>query len=341
MAGKSGHSFEELVSDVRAGRIAPLYVLMGEEGYYIDRLEALIAERVMLPENRDFDMELLYGADVDGARVAESCMQFPMLGDRRLVVVREFQQMRAGVDALTAYVRRPAPTTVLVLCNKNGVVDRRKALGKALMEGAVVFESKKVYDRELPAFIRNYVKALGRDVEPGAVQMLVEHVGADLSRMASELDKLVVALPEGESRVSAALVEAQTGMSREFNNFELVAALSQKSKSQVLKIVKYYNSNPRSFALPVTLGVMFGFFADVMLAYYSPDKSDRGIASWLGQPDWKVRREVLPAMKCYTGREVMRILSWIRECDAASKGVGGCKSQPGELLLELVCRILL
>jgi DNA polymerase-3 subunit delta len=170
--------------------------------------------------------------------------------------------------------------------------------------------------------------------------MLVEHVGTDLMRMASELDKLLIAMPEGESRVSAALVEGQTGMSKDFNNFELLAALSVKNKSQAAKIVKYFGSNPRSFALPATLSMMFTFFSDLMQAYYSPDKTDKGVAAWLGKPEWKVRNEILPAMRCYTGRRVMEILSLIRQTDAAGKGVGGCKTPPGELLLELVYRIL-
>ena len=147
-------------------------------------------------------------------------------------------------------------------------------------------------------------------------------------------------MPVGESRVVAALVEEQTGMSKDFNNFELIAALSKKQKSQAAKIVKYFGSNPRSFALPATLSQMFTFFADLMQAYYSPDKTDKGVAQWLGKPEWKVRNEIMPAMKLYTGRQVMEILSLIRKTDAAGKGVGGCKTPPGELLLELVYRIL-
>lgn len=334
-------TYEEITKSIKAGTIAPVYCLMGEEPYYIDRLEAAITQKVMPEANRDFDMELLYGSDVDAVRVADTCQQFPMLGEKRLVVVREFQQMRTSQDALAAYCKNPAPTSVLVLCHKNGNLDKRKALYKAIGQcGGVVFESKRVYESSLPAFIQRYLKSAGKDIEPKATQMLVEHVGTDLMRMSSELDKLLVAMPTGESRVSAALVEGQTGMSKDFNNFELLAALAVKNKSQAAKIVKYFGSNPRSFAMPVTLSMMFSFFADLMQAYYSPDKTDKGVAQWLGKPDWKVRNEIMPAMRCYTGRQVMEILSLIRQADAASKGVGGCKTPPGELLLELVYRIL-
>lgn len=333
-------TYEEIAKNIKAGNISPVYCLMGDEPYYIDRMEAYITEKVMPQANRDFDMELLYGSDVDAVRVADSCMQFPMLGERRLVIVREFQQMRTSQDALVAYCKNPSASTVLVLCNKNGSLDKRKLLCKVIEKQGVVLESKRVYEKSLPAFIQNYLKAEKKDIEPKAVQMLVDLVGTDLMRMSGELDKLLVAMPEGESRVTAALVEAQTGMSKDFNNFELIAALAQKQKSQAAIILRYLDKNPRSFALPVTLSQMFGFFADLMQAYYSPDRTERGIAQWLGKPDWKVRNEILPAMRLYSGRRVMEILSLIRETDAASKGVGGCKTPPGDLLLELVYRIL-
>lgn len=340
MAKGTGPTYEDIARDIKSGNISPIYCLMGEEPFYIDKLEALITDRVMPEMNRDFDMELLYGSEVDGLRVADSCRQFPMLGEKRLIVVREAQQMKAQLDALAAYCASPAPTTVLVICNKNGVLDRRKSLCKNIAANGVLFESRPVYESALPGFIKNYLKASGKDIELQAVQMLVEHVGTDLSIMSTELDKLLVAIPEGESRVTATLVEAQTGMSKDFNNFELLAALAQKSKSQAANIVKYFNGNPRNFAAPVTLSMMFTFFSDLMQAYYSPDKSEGGIAQWLGMPDWKVRREVIPAMRMYTGRRVMQILGMIRETDAKSKGVGGCKTSPAELLTELVYAIL-
>lgn len=333
-------TYEEIVKSVKAGSFSSVYCLMGEEPYYIDRLETVITEKVMPEVNRDFDMELLYGSDVDAARVADSCRQFPMLGERRLVVVREFQQMRGSQDVLAAYCKNPSPSTVLVICNKNGNLDKRKALHKAIDACGVVFESKRVYESSMPAFIQRYLKAAGKDIEPKAAQMLVEHVGTDLMRMSGELDKLLIAMPQGENRVTALLVEGQTGMSKDFNNFELISALSKKQKSQAAIIVKYFGSNPRSFALPVTLSQMFTFFSDLMQAYYSPDKTAKGIAQWLGKPEWKVRNEIMPAMNLYTGRRVMDILSLIRQTDAAGKGVGGCKTPPGDLLLELVYRIL-
>lgn len=331
---------EDIIKDVRGGVVAPIYVLAGTEPYFIDRLSAELVELLMPEQNKDFDMSLLYGLETDANRIIEACRQFPLLGSRRVVLVREAQQLRGGLDALEAYCKTPSENTVLILCFKGVEPDMRKAAVKAAVNhGAVIYESKKVYESALPAFISRRLKEYGATVEPKAAEMLVEHVGTDLSRMDSELEKLANSLPAGEKRVTSAMVEEQTGLSRDYNNYELVSALARKNKTQALKIVRYFNDNPRSFALPPTLSTLFSFYADLMQAYYAPDKSERGVAEWLGQPDWKVRKDLMPAMKVYAARKVMRILSEIRQTDARSKGVEGCRMAPGDLLLELVCFI--
>lgn len=331
---------EDIIKDARSGRVAPVYVLAGTEPYFIDSLSNELTGLLMPEQNRDFDMSLFYGLETDANRIIEACRQFPLLGDRRVVLVREAQQLRGGLDALEPYCKTPSEKTVLILCFKGVEPDMRKAAAKAVVaHGGVIYESRKVYESALPAFITRRLKARGVAIEPKAAEMLVEHVGTDLSRMDSELEKLAGALPAGEKQVTAAMVEEQTGLSRDFNNYELVSALAKKDKTQALKIVRYFNDNPRSFALPPTLSTLFSFYADLMQAYYAPDKSERGVAEWLGQPDWKVRKDLMPALRIYAARKVMRILSEIRQTDAKSKGVEGCRMAPGDLLLELVCFI--
>lgn len=331
---------EDIIKDARSGRVAPVYVLAGNEPYFIDRLSADLVTLLMPEQNRDFDMNLFYGLETDANRIIEACRQFPLLGDLRVVLVREAQQLRGGLDALESYCKAPSGQTVLILCFKGVEPDMRKAAVKAVVaQGGVIYESKKVYESALPAFIARRLKARGAAIEPKAAEMLVEHVGTDLSRMDSELEKLANALPDGQKQVTAAMVEEQTGLSRDYNNYELVSALARKNKTQALKIVRYFNDNPRSFALPPTLSTLFSFYADLMQAYYAPDKSEKGVAEWLGQPDWKVRKDLLPALQVYAARKVMRILSEIRQTDAKSKGVEGCRMAPGDLLLELVCFI--
>ena len=329
----------DIVNDVRVGKFAPVYLLMGEEDYYIDMLSQYIAEQGLKPEERDFNLDLLYGAETRGNDVISISRQFPVMAERRVVVVREFQAL-PDKDVLSAYAKNPNPTTVLVLCHKHGKLDGRRALGAEIKKVGVVFESRRLYDRELPPFVTNYMQRRQKTIQPAAVQMLCDHVGSDLSRLVAEMDKLIMALPQGESRVETTLVEELTGVSKDFNNFELQSALAQRDVYKANQIVKYFDSNPRSFALPATLSSLFSLFSDALLAYFAPQQTDDGIAQYLGRSTWVARQAVIPVRRNYSGKKVMDIISEIRQTDAKSKGVGGCKTPPGDLLKELVFFIL-
>lgn len=337
---KTGPTPEDIAKDVSSGHIAPIYILEGEEPYYTDRLSDFLVKTLTTPETTDFDMDLQYGLETDAGRIVQSCRQYPLLGERRVILVREAQQMKGSMDALQAYAATPSERTVLIMCFKGTTMDRRKAAAKALAKAAVVCESKHLFESAIPGFITRNLKARGISMEQKGIDMMVEHVGTDLTRMDSEIDKLVTALPQGETIITTQMVEQQTGLSREYNNFELVSALAQKNKPQALKIVKYFYNNPRAFALPATLATLFGFYADLMEAYYAPDKTDGGVAEFLRQPEWKVRREIMPAMRKYNARKVLNILTEIRRTDAKSKGAEGCRMAHGDLLLELVLYIL-
>jgi len=253
--------------------------------------------------------------------------------------VREFQAL-PDKETLVAYVKNPNPATVLILCHKHGTLDGRRSLGSEIKKAGVVFESKRLYDRELPGFVTSYIQRRQKTIEPAAVQMLCDHVGSDLSRLAAEMDKLLLAIPANETRVGANLVEELTGMSKDFNNFELQNALALRDVYKANRIVKYFDSNTRTFALPVTLSSLFNLFSDVLLAYFAPSQSDDGIAQYIGKSTWVCRQAIIPARRNYSGKKVMDIISEIRQTDAKSKGVGGCKTPPGELLKELVFFIL-
>ena len=339
MAQQKGISYEDIVRDVRAGKVAPIYYLMGDEPYYIDKVSDFIVDAVLKPDEKDFNLDIVYGADVTLNQVIELARAYPMMAQRRVVLVREAQAIRS-LDGLEQYALHLTPSTVLILCHKNGTLDKRKAAAKAIQQVGVIYESRRLYDSQLPAFIASYVRRKGAEMEQQAVQMLAEHVGADLSRLSAEMDKLLLALPVGQTRVTPQMVEELTGVSKEYNNFELQSALAQRDILRAARIVKYYQGNPRSFALPVTLSGIFTFFSDVMLAFYAPDRSENGVAEWLGKPSWKVRYDIMPACRNYSGVKVMQILAEIRRTDGASKGVGGCKTSPGELLQELIFFIL-
>lgn len=338
-ASTKGITYEEIVRNIQKGDFAPVYYLMGEEAYYIDKISDFLVENLLKPEEKDFNLDVVYGVDVTIDQVIELAHTFPMMADRRVVLVREAQGLKS-LEGLDSYLHHSTPTTVLIFCHKNGTADKRTAAVKTVQQMGVLFESKRLYDDKLPGFIISYVKRQGAEIEPQAVQMLADYVGADLCRLASEMDKLLLALPGGVGCITQSLVEEQTGMSKEFNNFELQSALAHRDVYRANRIVRYYQGNPRGFALPATLSNLFTFFSDVMMAYYAPDKSDKGVAEWLSSSLWKVRQDILPARQNYSGVKVMQILAEIRKTDAASKGVGGCKTSPGELLLELVFFIL-
>ena len=333
------HTFDSIARDLRAGKVAPVYYLMGEEPYYIDRLGNLIVQAVLAPGEQDFNLDVLYGGDTTMERVVECARTYPMMGVRRVVWVREAQQLRS-LDALETYLRRLTPSTVLVFCHKGGKLDARKNVSKLIAETGVLFESKRVYDSQLPAFIAQYLRARSAGADEKAVQMLVASVGADLNRMASELDKLVIALPKGEKVVTPQMVEALTGMSKDFNAYELCEALARMDIQKAGRILAYFRGNPRGFAIQLVLSNLFTFFSDLLTAFYAPQKTEQGVADFLGRPKWKVKQEIMPAIQNYAAVKVLHILAEIRKTDAASKGVGGCKTAHGELLQELVFFIL-
>lgn len=334
-----GPTYESIVRDVRAGHFAPVYYLMGEEDYYIDHVAQYIVDQALPEALRDFNLTVFYGLETRAQQVIQEARQFPTMAERRVVWLREAQAM-TDREALAAYVKKPNPQTILVVCHRHGTLDRRRALAAEVKRVGVLFESRRLYDRELPSFVFSYLQRRGKDIEPAAAQMLVEHVGSDLTALASEMDKLIVALGVGERTIGARLVEELTGMSKDFNSFELQNALAVRDVYRANTIVKYFQGNPRTVALPPWLSSLFGFFSDVMMSYYSKDTSDNGVAAFLGKSPWQVRQAILPARRNYSGVKVMQILDEIRATDGRSKGVGGCRTAPGDLLQELVFYIL-
>lgn len=337
MAAK-GITYDDILRDIKAQKIAPVYYLMGEEDYYIDKLSDAIVDAVLAEEEKDFNLDIIYGAETDIDKVIELAHAYPMMAEKRVVLVREAQAIRS-LEGLEAYLEHLTPTTVLVFCHKHGKLDTRKAAAKAILQVGVIFESKRLFDNQLAPFISQYLRKHNVDIEPQAIQMLAGHVGSDLSRLTTEMDKLLLALNGGRV-VGASLVEEQTGVSKDFNDFELQSALAQRNIFRANQIVKYYQGNPRSFFITRTLTNLFTFFSDVMLAYYAPDKSDAGIAAWLGKTEWKVRMDIGPARRNYSGVKVMQILAEIRKTDAQSKGVGGVRTPHEELLQDLIFFIL-
>lgn len=337
--GGTSITYEKVVRDIRAGFIKPVYYLIGEESYFIDRISNLLSQTLLTDAERDFNQITLFGMDVDVAAVINAAKSFPMGAKHLVVIVKEAQHIR-DLDKLSLYLQSPQPTTVLIVCHKNGTVDRRKKLYTLVEKAGVLFESSKYRDAQLPEFIRSYLAEKGFRIEERAVAMLSELVGTDLSRMAGELDKLIISHTKDKSLITASSVEATIGLSKEFNYFELQDAITHKNSFRAFQIAQYFGLNPKANPLARTLEMLFRFFSRLMLAYYAPNKSSRGIGEWVGMTDWQVEKNILPAMKNYKGVKVMKIISEIRKTDAHLKGVDYPKTSEKDLLRELMAFIL-
>ncbi|MDR0892493.1 MAG: DNA polymerase III subunit delta [Mediterranea sp.] len=334
-------TYDEILRELKNKQYHPIYYLMGEESYYIDLIADYIAEHVLTETEKEFNLTVVYGADVDIATVINAAKRYPMMSEHQVVVVKEAQGIK-NMEELAYYLQKPLSSTLLVVCHKHGSLDRRKKLAAEIEKHGILFESKKLKDAQLPGFIATYMKTRGVDMDPKATAMMADFVGTDLSRLTGELDKLIITLPAGQRRVTPDLVEKNIGISKDYNNFELRNALIEKDVLKANKIIKYFDENPKTNPMQVTLALLFSFFANLMLAYYAPDKSEHGIAEMLGlKTPWQ-SRDYLAAMRRYNGVKVMQIIGEIRYADARSKGVGVASGSmtSGDILRELVFKIL-
>ena len=333
------YTYETIMSELKSGTFRPVYYLMGEEGYFTDRITDYIIENALNEFERDFNMTVYYGLDTDIDTVVTAAKRFPMMAERQVIVVKEAQMLK-NIDSLLYYLQAPQPTTVLVFAHKNGSIDKRKKVATELERSGVVLDSKKMRDDQLPAFINGYLREKGLVADNKSVLMMRESVGADLSRLAGEIDKLAIALPQGSVNITPELVEEHIGISKEYNNFELQNALVNKDILKANKIIQYFARNPKKNPIQMTLALLFSFFSNVMMCYYAPEKSERGVAEFLGLKNtWGVG-DYIKAMKNYRAVHVMEILHLIRLADAQSKGAEGPQVPDGEIMRELMYKIL-
>ena len=332
-------TYEEIARELKNRIYKPVYYLMGEESYYIDRISEYIAQTVLNENEKEFNQTIVYGADTDIATVINAAKRYPMMSKYQVVIVKEAQNIK-NIEELVYYLQKPLDSTILVLCHKHGTLDRRKKLAAEIEKVGVLFESKKIKDAQLPGFISSYLKRRSVEIEPKASEMMAEFVGADLSRMAGELEKLIITLPRGQKRITPEQIERNIGISKDYNNFELRNALVAKDVFKANQIIKYFEENPKTNPLQMTLSVLFNFFSNLMLAYYAPDKSEQGIANQLGLKSSWQSKDYMVAMRKYSGVKVMQIIGEIRYCDAKSTGVGNPSLGDGDLLRELVYKIL-
>ena len=333
-------TYVSLMRDLEARKFAPIYYLMGKEAYYIDKISDWIAENVLLPEERDFNQTIFFGSDVTAAQVVDAAKRYPMMAERQVVIVKEAQNIR-NMDALEPYLQKPMPSTLLVFCHKNGSLDKRKKLTGMIEKAAVLFESNKLKDRDLPAFIETYLRQKEVGIDPKSTQIIADSIGADLSRLASELDKICISLPENDRRVTPQVVEDQIGVSKDFNAYELRDAIVSRNIYKANQIIDYFDKNPKAGSIYAFLPLLFSYFQDLMIAFYCPKRNDSNeVAKFLDlKNSWGVQ-QYMTGMRNYTGMKTMQIISKIREIDAKSKGLDNPNTPPGELMKELLFFIL-
>ena len=341
MAEAKNASFESIMRDLEAGKYAPVYYLMGDEPYYIDKIADYIAEHALQPEERDFNQTILFGSDVTASQIADLARRYPMMAERQVVIVKEAQNIK-NTEALERYFSKPMASTILVMCHKNGKVDGRKTgYVKAIKSAGVMFESAKLKDRDLPGFIENYLRARQVKIDVKSVQMIAENIGADLSRLVGELNKVILSLPEENRVVTPQIVEDQIGVSKEFNGFELRDAIVNRNVYKCNQIIKYFDENPKAGSIYSFLPLLFGYFQNLMIAFYAPNnKSQEAVADWLDFKNPWQAKDYMTGMRNYSGLKVMQIISKIREIDAKSKGLDNPNTPAGELMKELIFYIL-
>ncbi len=333
-------TYESILSDLSEGKFAPLYILMGEESYFIDKITDFIAQNALREEERDFNQTVCFGSDVSAAAVADMARRYPMMAERQVVIVKEAQNIKQW-DQLEQYFEKPQPTTVLVIAYKNGTIDgRKKILTKAQNAGAVIFESKKLYERDLPVFMVDYLKRHQATIDHKSCQMIAEHIGSDLSRLTSELDKVCLSMPEGSRHITPEVVEEQIGVSKDFNGFEFRSAIANRDILKANRILKYFDSNPKSGGPFMLIPLLFNFFQNLMLAHYAPQKTDSGVAQFLDLRSAWGAKEYMTGLRNYSGMKTMQIIQKIRETDAKSKGLDNPNTPVGDLMKELVFFIL-
>lgn len=338
---KATVKFDAIMRDLKSGKYAPVYILMGDESYYIDRITDYIAENVLDPDDRDFNQTVVFGADTTAAQVVDMAKGYPVMpAAHRVVIVKEAQGLKS-LDALERYFEKPLASTLLVIAYKNGSIDRRKkVVGKAEAVG-VVFESKKKRDYELPAFIETYLKKNHVAIDPKSAAMIAEHIGADLSRLISELDKVMISLPDDNRRVTPDIVEREIGVSKEFNIFELKTAIIERNVFKANQIVKYFDKNPKAGSLFSCLPLLYTFFQNLMVAFYAPDKNnDNNLAAFLELKSVWALKDYRVGMRNFSAMKTLQILAKIRETDAKSKGLDSLNTSTDDLMRELIFFIL-
>jgi DNA polymerase-3 subunit delta len=330
--------FNTIIKNLEKKIYHPVYILMGEEPYFIDRISDYIAENVLDEAERSFNQTILYGKDTTTDTILTAAKRFPMMAANQVVIVKEAQNLSKIEEELLPYIENPLPSTILVVCHKYKSLDKRKKFLKAAAVKGVVFESKKIYENKLSPWIQGYCSDKNYKIEPKALAMLSEYLGTEISKVANELDKLMILLPAG-STITAADIEKNIGISKDYNVFELQNALGQKDVLKANRIIKYFGANPSLNPLPKTMASLCFYFTRLLKYHLTSDKSSGNLTRVLGIQPFLID-QYSKAARVYPPKKVVEVISMLREYDMKSKGIGNVSASQADLQRELIFKIL-
>lgn len=334
---------KKVLSDMKAGKFAPVYFLQGEETFYIDLISDFVEKNALTEAEKGFNQVVVYGKDVTMATILTHARRFPMMAQRQVVIVKEAQDIQdlgkeTGSKLMLDYLTKAVPSTVLVFCHKNKSLDKRKELGKKIDQLSVCITTKRMYDNQLPEFVMEYASERKLVIDDRAVQALCEFVGNDLHRLVNEIDKLVISLQPGES-ITLEKVMSQVGVSKEYNVFELQKALITRDALLANKIVNFYASNTRKNPVIPAVAFLFSFFSKLLAASQASDKSEKGLASELKVSPYAVR-DYSMALRQYPLPKIIDNISFLKDADLKLKGVNTGSQDEGQVFRELVYRLM-
>lgn len=341
--------YEKIVAEIKKGQFAPVYLLMGEEGYFIDSLTDMLSDSILQEHEKAFNQIVIYGKDTDEGTIINYARQMPMMGGRMVIIVKDAASLRK-IENLSLYTASPLASTVLIIACKGKSVDKRSALYKHTLAKGVVFESPRPYDNELAPWVATYLRATkGCAIEEKALKMVIDYLGTDISKLVGEMYKLLTRLPRETKVITADHIEQNIGISKDFNNFELVEAVAQKNFAKAMRIADNFARNPKEHPLVVSTSTLFGYFQKLFTINYKewqtkykgmPAVSDAELAGLI-----KVSPYVLgsykQAAKLYPNKKIFLILGFIREYDMKGKGINSGGADQGELLRELLMKIMM
>jgi DNA polymerase-3 subunit delta len=328
---------DKILGDWRQKRFKPVYWFEGEEEYFIDELVNYAEHHILTQSEASFNLSIFYGKDASWAEVINACRKYPMFGDRQVVLLKEAQQMR-DIERLEPYIDKPLSSTIFVVSYKEKKIDGRSRMSKLLKEKAELFSSKKMYDNQLPDWTNDLIKSKGYSISPRALHLLVDHIGNDLSRISNELEKILINLKDRKS-ISEDDIERFVGVSKEYNVFELQDALVKKDMAKAIRIVQYFEANPKAGPIQMILPALYNFFSKVYMLFGQSAKDEKTIAANIGTNPYFVK-DYIAAAKIYNYEGVESAILLLHEYNLKSVGVNSINAEDASLLKEMIAKMI-